>query len=256
MRAPLALLLVAAVSAALTGTAAAHAAYESSDPANKSTVSTPPSRVIADFTERLATDVSRLTVIDPCGSQVDNEDSLVANDRITISMSADKRGVYVVQFDVLSAVDGHDTHGQFTFTSSGGQPCPADPSEEEEEPQQTEPRNDPQKGDRPSSGEPRDPRQDDRSGGATRAGDDGGRGGNNPSSPDRGSSSRSDENSAGTASDLAAGSDGEVELDVENTSIWDGIPMTDFFVALGVAAIIGAAGGRIYAGIMGPATRR
>jgi methionine-rich copper-binding protein CopC len=248
MRVPLELLLVGAVSATLTGTALAHAAYESSEPNNKSTVSSPPSRVIADFTERLSTDNSRLMVFDPCGSQVDNQDSLVANDRITTSMSADKRGTYVVRFEALSAVDGHLTRGQFTFTSTGGQPCPTDPSEEEEEPEQTEPRNDPQNRDRPSSDRSQDTQRDDRTASEARRDD----GGDNRTSTGREAPAGSEEDGAGTAPDVAAGSEGEVDLEVEATSIWDGIPMTDFFVALGVAAIIGAGGGRIYAGIMGP----
>jgi hypothetical protein len=36
------------------------------------------------------------------------------------------------------------------------------------------------------------------------------------------------------------------------SSIWDGIPLGDFAISLVVAALIGAAGGRIYAGIVGP----
>src|SRR5687768_5482312 len=124
MRRLLGLSVVALSIAAFSVPAFAHAAYESSDPADGSTVSSPPSRVIADFTERLQPATSRLSVYDPCGAQVDNGDSLIANDRITVSMSANKQGTYVVRFQAHSDVDGHVTTGEFSFTSSGGSPCP------------------------------------------------------------------------------------------------------------------------------------
>jgi len=121
----------------LTTTAAAHAAYKASDPADGSSVSSPPSRVIAEFTEPVVQD-SYLEVYDPCGARVDNGDSLVASDRITVTMSADKQGTYTVIFNVVSAVDGHNTSGDFTFSSTGGAPCPgAEPEPENQPPSNT-----------------------------------------------------------------------------------------------------------------------
>jgi methionine-rich copper-binding protein CopC len=240
----------------------AHAAYESSDPADGATVSNPPSRVTAEFTEPVVDD-STLEVYDPCGTRVDNGDSLVAADRITVSMSADKQGTYRVHFSVVSSVDGHPTSGDFGFTSSGGSPCPGEESAEEE----------------PSEG----------SGGAEGNGQsDDGSAGNTGSDQPGGSSSRSGAGSqADTGSremnerageDRARGNNSETTrmdsarvktsraeraaqdvasaptaLSVSDiASIWHGIPLQDFLIALMVAAVIGGAGGFVYAGIMGP----
>lgn len=104
--------------------AQAHAAYESSEPADGATVASPPSQVNADFTEPLV-DGSHLEVYDPCGVRVDNDDSVVTGDRLSVSMSADKEGRYRVRFEVVSAVDGHPTSGEFEFFSSGGSDCRA-----------------------------------------------------------------------------------------------------------------------------------
>jgi hypothetical protein len=233
----------------------AHAAYESSDPANESTVSSPPSRVTAEFTEPVVDD-SRLEVFDPCGEQVDNGDSLVAADRITVSMSADKQGTYRVHFSVVSSVDGHPTSGDFIFTSSGGAPCPAEEPAEEEEP----------------------------SGGGSGGGNEGA-GGN--SEPGSGSAGETGGDQTGTGSARRAdgrraiqrsSGDNRGPRSVEDrvkasrverepgdvasaptaismsgvAGIWEGIDLSQFLIALLVAAVIGAAGGFVYAGIMGP----
>ena len=246
MRRLLVLSVMALLIAAPTSPAFAHAAYESSDPNDGSTVSQPPSRVIADFTERLNPDASSLSVYDPCGTRVDRQDSLIANDRITVSMSADKQGTYVVRFEVLSAVDGHPTSGQFSFTSSGGSPCPEEAGEEEEQEPREPPSEDGTRDDDSSRTEERQElretgteeqrRREARADGETLR--DG--------SKTREKSDRRDDR------DIAAPSTGEVDLELEEAGIWDGIPIGDFLVSLGVAALIGAAGGRIYAGIIGP----
>lgn len=249
MRRVLALAIIALFSASMTATAFAHAAYEGSDPDNGSTVSSPPSRVIADFTERLSPDASSLSVFDPCGTQVDNRDSLIANDRITISMSANKQGTYVVRFQVLSAVDGHPTSGQFSFTSTGGEPCPATSGEEDEQrADEPEPRDDqPRNEDASAPGESRE-EQDVEAGSRTsrrlRPGEE--------TSRDGAASKKTRAERGDTGIDSAAPSIDGVDLGADETSIWDGIPMGDFLIALAVAALIGAAGGRIYAGILGP----
>jgi hypothetical protein len=48
--------------------------------------------------------------------------------------------------------------------------------------------------------------------------------------------------------DLAA----EDEPQLEAPSVWEGIRLEPFLTGLLLAAIIGAAGGKMYAGIMGP----
>ncbi|HWC13766.1 MAG TPA: copper resistance CopC family protein [Actinomycetota bacterium] len=244
------LLAIAVAWLSLAGLASGHAAYEDSTPRNGETVSSPPDRVIVDFTERIVPQ-STLSISDPCGAEVDNNDSVVVNDRITVSMSADKEGTYTVRFAVQSAVDGHNTEGQFTFTSSGGSPCNSERQE-----------NEPDDGTRERRTEERT-REQDRTGTEGRLGD-GGQGSREAGSGRSRDRRRNDARTkvdngdrAGATASLRDTAAGEEELEVNDaTSIWDGIPLGEFAVALGVAALIGAAGGRIYAGIMGPVDKR
>lgn len=231
----------------------AHAAYESSDPANGATVSSPPSRVTAEFTEPVV-DNSTLEVYDPCGTRVDNGDSLVAADRITVSMSADKAGRYRVHFSVVSSVDGHPTSGDFGFTSSGGSPCPGeDPAEEDT----SEGGNgDPGNGGAGDRSEPGNGSSGNGLQGSATSGSGSGRAeadqridesaARNGSARDGRVTEASNDNAQGAESAPIAISFSDI------TSIWDGIPIGDFMIALVVAALIGAAGGQIYAGILGP----
>lgn len=232
----------------LSGTAGAHAAYEGSEPANGSTVSSPPSRVTADFTEGLTTN-SYLAVYDPCGQQVDGSDSLVARDQILVSMSADKSGTYTVRFDVISDVDGHETEGEFTFTSSGGGACPSEEPSSGDGGGQTDDR---------TGGDPDGSRVGGRSSTGSSATQAGGRDGDGRTQG-RDDAERRAQGEAGgrpgggkAPGSQAAGDEEFQTPSVEEISIWDGIPLGDFLIALAVSALIGAAGGRIYAGIVGP----
>lgn len=239
----------------------AHAAYESSDPGNQSTVSSPPSRVTADFTEPVV-DESRLEVFDPCGSQVDSGDSFVAADRITVSMSADKQGTYMVRFSVISAVDSHPTNGEFTFTSTGGAPCPG------EEPEGEEPTGGGGGGNDPSgSGD----RRGNTSGGTasgsdsstSRASNDRAGGDKSPDGTPKGAfgvkkdtgeaRDRTRSKVAGERLENTAAAIGPSAISASDVNnIWEGIEPVGYIVALLVAATIGGAGGLVYAGIMGP----
>jgi methionine-rich copper-binding protein CopC len=224
----------------------AHAAYKDSDPKDGETVSSPPSRVTAEFTEQIVEDYSYLEVFDPCGRQVDNRDSLVVHDRITLSISGEARGVYVVRFNVVSAVDGHPTVGSFDFTASGGSECPA----QKPPPAQQE-----------ASSGGKGPGSSTDAGSGTSAAPVSGSSGSRDNSPrgDAGTKVRGkrtgerdaprarDEETAGDA--LAAASPSPEQ---RRASVWEGIPMGWFAVALGMAAIVGAAGGFVYAGIVGP----
>lgn len=262
-------------SAAVLPTALAHAAYESSDPANGSSVSSPPSRITAEFTEPVTED-SRLQVFDPCGTQVDNGDSLIAADRITVTMSGDKQGTYTVNFGVISAVDAHPTNGSFTFTSTSGEFCPG------EEPVEEEPA-----GGGSGGGSA--------SGSAGAGGGSGGSGsGGSGSSGARSSTATDGGSSAGTGSGnggrgssgegrtrddslnlgrdrgdrAGTGTMGEMEHSggvalgttttsaSEGTDVWDGVPMIPFVVAMFVAAVMGGAGGLVYANILPPPRRK
>ena len=249
-------LAVAALIVLPLAPAGAHAAYKQSDPADESTLPNPPTSIWAEFTEP-PTEESNLKVYGPCGDRVDPGDSAAAGYRITVSMEGVHAGTYRVDFDVASKLDGHGTDGSFTFTSTGGEQCPAE-------------------------GGGTDDGSDENEGGGS--GDDGlgtgkgtGGGGDdgNGSLGASGSGSDADEASGSAAGkgdpstkagaakkrdkaeDQPAGS-GDQELaggtlpDEEKRGIWHGIPLSGFLMAMIVAALIGAAGGRIYAGIMGP----
>lgn len=116
-------LAAAAVILAAAPAALGHAAYKSSNPGDGSTVASPPGSVTAEFTEPL-TDSSSLSVFDPCGRQVDAGDSRPSGYEMTVSMSAATAGTYTVEFKAQSALDSHVTSGSFEFTSSGGDACP------------------------------------------------------------------------------------------------------------------------------------
>ena len=255
------LLGVAAVTLVLllqASPAVAHARYESSTPDEDETVSSPPSEVQVNFTEAVESD-SYLEVTDACGAVVSG-DSRVLADTITVSMSGTHAGTYTVYYR-LQSIDSHVTDGSFTFSSSGGDPCPG------EEPPTT------------------------KSGGGGNVGDDpagpgGGSGGDDPSSGGGGDTSvdttdtSSDVSSGGGSGDTQAsgggngkgqgggnnkdgsgsnGGGGEVELALENENErrgpdpWD-LPRDGLIAGLVIAALIGAAGGRIYASIVGPRT--
>lgn len=242
----------------LTSPAAAHAAYESSDPGDGASVSSPPSRVTADFTEPVI-DESYLQVFDPCGDQVDNGDSLVTADRISVSMSADKAGTYTVEFWVVSSVDGHNTAGNFTFSSSGGDGCV-----EEEEP--VEKKQTSQKSSGGNSGSVRGDASQDFAGNTSgevtesqrsKSGTDGGRSENARRDADKGAikSDAKRRKDVPAMADQVAADFGPVEV-AQGPDLLEGIPLGAFLVGLSLAALIGAAGGFIYAGIMGYTSSR
>ena len=234
--------------------AGAHAAYKTSDPPDESTVASTPSSVWAEFTEP-PTDESNLKVYGPCGDRVDPGDSTVSGYRITVSVQDAHAGTYRVDFDVASKLDGHGTDGSFTFTSTGGEQCPGEDGETDDG----------------SAGDEGDGSGPEGTGSGEASGSDDGNG----SSGSVGSGSDADEASgsgagkgdpstkAGAAKkrdkaeDQPAGSDdqelaGGTLPEEEKPGIWHGIPLSGFLMAMTVAALIGAAGGRIYAGIMGP----
>jgi len=243
--------------------ASAHAAYKESNPANKSSVSSPPFEVWADFTEPPAQS-SRLEIYDPCGERVDSGSWNITAYRITASMSSDKKGTYTARFYVTSDLDSHITTGSFTFTSTGGEFCPgaveepAQPSEE-----------------KPSA-----------SGGTEDGGSDAG-GSDAGEDADTASGSGATEGTSGTAADGTAdkpgrhkgmdhegkkkahgkrnqdGKGGEPKdrnsskasgppvEDDEQTPPSGEIPMDWLMISFGIAGAVGAAGGKVYAGLMG-----
>lgn len=231
--------------ASLQGIAQAHPAYKDSSPQAGASVGTPPSELWVEFTERI--EGGSVTITDPCGDRADHgEDEMnLTSDRLTTGMHGDKAGTYVVQWSVLGS-DGHNTRGEFTFTSSGGAACPGT--------KEPDPEPDPER-------EPRAKRE----GSQPRTGSDDGSDPDDDATEQRAGDRRSPEDETQQERDREPRNRSRAErrLEVQAQSpaetnetpvksIWDGIPMGDFLIALSVAALIGAAGGRIYAGIVGP----
>lgn len=249
---------VAALFAATAPVALAHAAYKGSDPADGATVASPPVQISAEFTEPI-TESSSMSVFDPCGAQVDNGDSDPNGYNMTVSMSGDRAGTYTVEFKVQS-VDSHVTSGSFTFTSSGGDPCPG------AEPPPTK---------APAGGSGGG--SDGRSGGGGAAPQapvaDGSDGSTAPvaAASDDGGEARANARARGIGSSRApskgkGSAGGEAlpdQVAFQNTGStaprnepapWD-LPVGGVVLALVLCVLIGAAGGRVYAGIVAPPRR-
>jgi len=240
--------LVIAMIAAFAAPAFAHAAYKSSDPPDNGQVAGPPGEVTATFTEPLANG-SFLEITDPCGERVDGGDVRIVGYDMSVSMSGAAAGRYTVFYRAFSTLDPHVTEGTFGFTATAGESCAGEePSEEPDDPgDDTSTATESQDGSsNPAS--TAESGEDDSSGSV---GADGGTR-RRPAKAtvakkeDRPGASARVANATGAAP-LAA------EADEEGApSVWDGIRLEPFLTGLMLAAIIGAAGGKVYAGIMGP----
>lgn len=218
----------------LVTTASAHASYKDSSPADGATVSSPPSEVWVEFTERPeSSEASRLEVYDACGARVDSGGTTATGYRMTTATSADKQGEYTVVFQIVSTLGGHPTNGQFTFTSTGGAPC----SESEDEPEREE---------------------DAISGG----------GGSKPFDPvdalkHHEGKKKKDKHARhqGNKKTEDKKQRQEVAQPAETppttpTAETRNIPMNWLLISFGIAALIGAAGGQIYVNLLGPKPKR
>ncbi len=111
-----------------SGTSAlAHANYVKSIPDADSRLAKPPTEVRVTFSERPELRFSEIAVLDTQGKRVDRGD-LTALDESTlrVGLTAIRDGGYTVAWQVLSAVDGHETRGSFAF-AVGDAPLPALP---------------------------------------------------------------------------------------------------------------------------------
>lgn len=218
-----------------------HAAYKDSDPKDESTLASPPTSVWAEYTEPLQ-EGSNLEVYDPCGTRVDGGDTSITAYRMEVSMAADTAGVYSVRWVAASAVDPHVTRGTFTFSVTGGDTCPESTAADDEEDEQAGTRR--ARSDRTSVAAATESSDTTRRSGRIRTarqerGDENGRSGGSVQD-----GAAVDEAGLDVAQDADSGE--------EERGVWDGIPLDGFSIALAIAAAIGAAGGRIYANIMGP----
>lgn len=241
-----------AVFAVMTTTAAsAHATYEDSDPPDGGTVASPPSEVTADFSEPLISEDSYMRVTDPCGRNVGG-DTLVTADRMSVQMSGDAAGQYTVSWRARSRVDNHVTTGSFSFDSTGGELCPGE--EDEDNPDGSGSRGgggggsdaSEEGGDPSSRDEGTTLAQDSSSGGD---GKHGRRSKDRHAKHDRSKRGKEKEDrEGGGAGPVAQGPDSGLP---EAPSALDGIPLDGLLLTLAVAALIGAAAGKIYVSLSG-----
>ncbi len=223
---------------ALAHPAQAHATYRASSPAKEESVPSAPSEIWVEFTEQ-PTEDSKLEVFDPCGERVDSgryEISVVpSQNRITTSIDSGRRGVFRVDWSVLSNEDGHPTAGSFTFTSAGGDPCPGatDPRPDESSDPEAEPEPEPEP--EPSAGSDTEPEPDDKGGGGNRG------------ETEEEIRSESPEVVAQPSLDPS-----EPQATPTPIPTPSDLPMGSVVTALVIALMIGASGGVVYRGLMGP----
>jgi methionine-rich copper-binding protein CopC len=111
-------LLLAAIGFATTltaGSAGAHAARVSADPADHATVSTGPAQVSATFNEDLQTTFAAMTVVGPDGNMWTTGEPQVHGTVVSIGVRPlGPTGFYTVNYRVTSA-DGHVVDGSWSF---------------------------------------------------------------------------------------------------------------------------------------------
>jgi methionine-rich copper-binding protein CopC len=126
-----ALFAILATSVAPSARVFAHAQYKSSTPANGAVLSAAPAGVTIVFTEAFVPAQSSASAVGPDGARVDNGDAkpdLSDADRRTMVLTLKSNlanGVYTVHWKTVSADDGDEAQGAFTFRVGAG-PAPED----------------------------------------------------------------------------------------------------------------------------------
>ena len=105
----------------LPGVASAHGDLQGTRPEDGSTVGRAPSEVTVTLTEP-PTKGAEATVSDGCKKFVPAVVSVQGND-IVLSPAGGEAGKWKVSYRAVSAVDGHQTRGKFTFTVRGKRDC-------------------------------------------------------------------------------------------------------------------------------------
>ena len=106
---------VTIVASATAGTASAHAARISVDPAENAAVSAGPARVRATFNEDLQTTFAAMTVVGPDGNLWSSGQPQVAGAVVSVGVRPlGPTGNYTVNYRVTSA-DGHVVSGSWSF---------------------------------------------------------------------------------------------------------------------------------------------
>ena len=100
-----------------------HAYLVKSSPARRAVLSTPPTRVVLWFNERLEAQFSQISIWNAEGQQKDGGDVQVGPDdskKLSVGIPTLPAGSYTVKYRVLS-VDGHVVEAEFPFTIRGRQ---------------------------------------------------------------------------------------------------------------------------------------
>ena len=230
---------------ALPTPARAHASYKTSDPPNRSKVGSAPASIWAEFTEPLASG-SYLQVFDSCGERVDNDDTQISGYRMSVTQNSARSGTYTVRFRALSTLDPHEVNGSFTFTATDGEPCPgAEPQPDPEEPDEPE-RDEPSETGAPTEDGPDVAIGDDAEADPGEGSTSGGRKDTSPERKAKPTGGKEDRKPRNATRVLAQ------RRDRPERGLLDDIPVGSFAISLAISALIGAAGGKVYAGIMGP----
>jgi copper transport protein len=97
--------------------AQAHALPIAYDPAPNAALAAPPSQVHITFSEQINPDISKIVVVNPSNQEVDNHDSHVDADGVsmTVTLPLLAAGTYVVAWRTHSADDGHVAGGSYIF---------------------------------------------------------------------------------------------------------------------------------------------
>ena len=115
-------LLAGAVALASAGLALAHAAYVRSEPGTGAVIATAPTQVVIWFEQDMfrRAGANGIEVLGPDGAAVTAGDAAIDDDdrrQLSVPLAADLApGEYTVNWHTLSAEDGDDAEGSFTFT--------------------------------------------------------------------------------------------------------------------------------------------
>jgi copper transport protein len=104
----------------------AHAMLLRSNPPANAILDTSPAQVELFFSEPVAPSLSSLKILDSNGKQADQGDmrvDLTDPTRMTVSLPALEVGVYTVSWTAVSAADGHQTEGTFSFAVGSVKPA-------------------------------------------------------------------------------------------------------------------------------------
>lgn len=233
----------------VTGPAYAHPKPTGYSPGDGATLSSPPSEAWAEFDEHVTQ--GTLEVYDPCGERVDQGNSEVLINRVSVGVSAERAGTYTAVWTVVGQ-DSHKVSGDWSFTVTDGPSCPGEDTEPEPK-DEGGGSGDTGKGsdDEASSGDTTGPAvagsSDDE---PSRARDKARADKNNRKKPKKGKHAGHKKKSETDPSEersveLISQSDERVPNSGE-------IPLDWLLISFAIAALIGAAGGRIYVDLTGP----